>query len=185
MPWDLYALIHAFPLLKLLSHLCWRSRAKGILCIQIAPVCPRKVWCTQMSVNQFFVASTRSHRSIISRTNLPLCFIFAGFDDLAVETQILRDRGISGLVILTMLKNCKLTFLQSLSSNIEIVSLLWAFRDFLICLLVGCALSFLQLRVEQHLTFSTIKVRGLLSPFFTVLSDLYFPLRGYKHHFSC
>lgn len=51
------------------------------------------------------VAPTGSSSSSFSMSLVPFCFMVSGFDDLVVDAQVLRHRGLSDTVILTLLSD--------------------------------------------------------------------------------
>lgn len=66
---------------------------------------PRRTFSERHSVD-----TCRPIRLAVPKTGLPCCFTFAGFDDLAVEMEVLREQGLYDSVFLTLLKARKSTF---------------------------------------------------------------------------
>lgn len=104
------------------------------------------------------LGATSQRGPVVPRADLPSCFTVADFNGLAIESQVLRDRGLSGSVIPTMVKARK-------STSSKIYHCTWkAYISW--CESIGVhprsfsvarILAFLQQGVEQKLALSTIK----------------------------
>lgn len=95
-PWDPFSLIYASSLLQLLPRLLHRIKVEGILVILIALAWPRKMLYASIVDLLADVDYSKPTIFAISECDLPSCYKVAGFDNMAVEDQGKRERGVSG-----------------------------------------------------------------------------------------
>lgn len=107
---------------------------------------------------RFPVDTTGTPRPVISRSSVPSCLTNAKFDGLAIETHVLKSRGLSGPVISTLI-NARKPASRMIYHRVWKAYITWCEsrgwhpRKYVI----GRILDFLQMGLEMKLALSTIK----------------------------
>lgn len=144
--WDQLILTYAFPPLKLS-----RIAQDGIPAILIVPVWPRWILCANLLRLLGDVWVLLHHQDRLSQRLLCNPSSVTGLTYIAVEAQVLRDRGITESVIPTIIKS---TSRKDVEGILHLVCVSWLppFE-----FLIGMNPLLLQKGLDQHLALSTIK----------------------------
>lgn len=98
-PWTLFRLIYAISPVQILPLLLCTIKEQKKSVILIAPN-----WLKRPYHIAHPLTTSQQARPAVPRLPVSSCFLVTGFDGMVIETQVLKDRGISDSV--TLLKKC-------------------------------------------------------------------------------
>lgn len=107
--WDQFNPILTVPALKHLPRLLCRTRWKASLVILLSPNWPRQLWYLDL-IKLSWIMCGHSQIALISISGPPHCLLVTNFNCLVVESQFLKQRGLSDSVTFTLSKARKKTF---------------------------------------------------------------------------